>query len=623
MLGAMQDWELRVTALIDHAAQQHGSREIVTRYADGGEVRTDWAGVRRDALKMTQALRRLGIGKGDRIGTLALNHSRHLVTWYGAVGVGGVLHTINPRLFDDQLLYIANHAEVRVLLYDVQFQPIVDRLRGEWTSIEHYICFDSREGTLHFEDWIGTEDGQTEWAEGNEREPCMLCYTSGTTGNPKGVLYEHRSTVLHAMMAMQGDALAVNIRSVVLPVVPMFHAASWGLPWAGAAAGAKFVYCQNNDPASLCELMTREKVDMVAGVPTVWQMLFQYLDATGAELPPIKQMVVGGSKPPRAILERLMRHGVTIRQAWGMTETSPIATMSAEPWNWEELTFEQQLDVKCKPGIVPFGVEIRCVDLDDPNKVLPRDGKASGALQVRGPWVIKRYFKAEEDSVGEGQWFDTGDVATIDPDGRLTLTDRTKDVIKSGGEWISSAELEAAAIGHPAVAEAAAIGVYHPKWDERPILVVVKKPGAEVSGDDIKSFLSDKVAKWWLPDAVEFVDEIPHTGTGKISKKDLREQFAGYKLARVEPAGERRWHLRANSIWQPCRSKRRNSSPIRSPGSMRRGQCIRGWHEARTAISSTTTRRSATCSPTGGTCRSAWVRSSISMVCRERCGGVS
>jgi fatty-acyl-CoA synthase len=531
MLGAMQDWELRVTGLLDHAALQHGQREILTRYADGSEVRTSWAEVRRDALKMAQALRRLGIGEGDRIATLALNHARHLVTWYGAVGVGGILHTINPRLFDDQLLYIANHAEDRVLLYDAQFQPIVDRLKDRWTSIEHYICFDSGTHVPHFEDWIGAEDGNTRWAEGSERDPCMLCYTSGTTGHPKGVLYEHRSTVLHALMALQEGALALSERSVVLPVVPMFHAASWGLPWAGAAVGSKFVYCQPNDAEWLCDLMHREKVDIVAGVPTVWQSLFQHCDAKGMDLPPIKQMVVGGSKPPRAIIERLMKHGVRIRQAWGMTETSPIATTSCEPWNWDEMSFEQQLDTMCKPGIVPYGCEIRCVDLDDPNKELPRDGKSSGALQVRGPWVIKRYFKAEQDAVNDGQWFDTGDVAIIDPDGRLTLTDRTKDVIKSGGEWISSAELEAAAIGHPGVAEAAAIGVFHPKWDERPILVVVRKPGVETSAEDIKAFLSDKVAKWWLPDAVEFVDEIPHTGTGKISKKDLRDQFVGYKLA--------------------------------------------------------------------------------------------
>ena len=531
MLGAMQDWELRVTMLLDHADQQHGTREILTRYADGSEARTDWSGIRRDALKMTQALRRLGIGKGDRVATLALNHARHLVTWYGSAGVGGVLHTINPRLFDDQLEYIITHAEDRVLLYDALFQPIIDRLRDKLTCVEKYICFDSGEHATFFEDWIGAEDGNAQWAEGGERDPCMLCYTSGTTGNPKGVLYEHRSTVLHAMMALQQDALNITAQSNILPVVPMFHAASWSLPWAGAAAGAKFVYCQNSEPAWLCELMRREKIDVVAGVPTVWQMLFQHVDTTGSELPPFKTMVVGGSKPPRSVIERLMKHGVSIRHAWGMTETSPIATISSEPWNWQDMSFEEQLELKCKPGIVPFGVEIRCVDLDDYSKVLPRDGKTAGALQVRGPWVVKRYFKAEEDATGPDQWFDTGDVALIEPNGLLTLTDRTKDVIKSGGEWISSAELEAAAMGHPAVGEAAAIGAYHPKWDERPILIVVKKPGADVSGDDIKAYLADKVAKWWLPDAIEFVDAIPHTGTGKISKKDLRDQFRDYKLA--------------------------------------------------------------------------------------------
>ncbi len=531
MLGAMQDHELRVTSLLDHAALQHGSREIISRWVDGSETHTTWAGIRHDALKMTQALRRLGIGHGDRIATLAMNHTRHLVSWYGAVGVGGILHTINPRLFDDQLEYIANHAEDRVMLYDVQFQPIIDRLKAQWTTIEHYICFDSGTFAPHFEDWIGEEDGETSFASGSERDPCMLCYTSGTTGHPKGVLYEHRSTVLHAMMALQEDALGINARSIILPVVPMFHAAAWALPWAGAAAGAKFIFCQDNDPASLCELMTREGVSMVAGVPTVWQSLFQYIDATGIEFPAIKQMVVGGSKPPRAILERLMKLGVRIRQAWGMTETSPIATMSCEPWNWDLLSFEQQLDIMCKPGIVPFGVEIRCVDLDDPGQEVPRDGKTAGALQVRGPWVVKRYFKAEKDAVGEDQWFDTGDVALIEPDGRLIVTDRTKDVIKSGGEWISSAELEAAAMGHPGIAEAAAIGIFHPKWDERPILVAVRIAGRDVSAEELREFLADKIAKWWLPDAVEFVAEIPHTGTGKISKKDLRDQFRDYKLA--------------------------------------------------------------------------------------------
>ena len=534
MLGAMQDWEMRVTALLDHAALQYGGREIVSRYADGSETRTNWAGIRRDALKMTQALTRMGIGKGDRIATLAMNHSRHLITWYGAVGAGGVLHTINPRLFDDQLIYIANHAEDRVLLYDKLFQPIVDRLKPQWTSIEHYICFDDAEPSASldtsFERWIGAENGDVQWAPGGERDPCMLCYTSGTTGNPKGVLYEHRSTLLHTMAAMQPAMFNMDTRSALLPIVPMYHAASWGLPWVGAACGAKFVYMQNSDPAWACELMRRENVSHGAGVPTVWLSVFQHIDATGESLPPLQQVVTGGSAAPRFMIERLMKNDIRVSHVWGMTEMSPIGTIACEPENWDELDFDAQVDVKCKQGRTPFGVEIRTVDLDDRSRVLPRDGVTSGALQTRGPWIIKRYFKAETDAVVDGQWFDTGDVAVIYPDGTLQITDRTKDVIKSGGEWISSVELENAAVSHPAVAEAAAIGIFHPRWDERPLLVIVKKPDAQVSADEIQQFLVGKIAKWWLPDAVEFVDEIPHTGTGKISKKDLREQFRDYRL---------------------------------------------------------------------------------------------
>ncbi|MDL2352143.1 MAG: long-chain fatty acid--CoA ligase [Pseudomonadota bacterium] len=527
MLGAMQNWDLRVTHIIDHAAREHGTREILTHWADGSETVTTWAGIRDDALKMTQALRRLGVKPGERIATLAMNHSRHLVSWYGAVGVGGVLHTVNPRLFDDQLEYIANHAEDQVLLYDAAFQPLVDRMKPKWTTIKHYICYDNGE----FEQWIGAEDGDTQWAQGDERDPCMLCYTSGTTGNPKGVLYEHRSTMLHAITSVQPPIFDLDARSVMLPVVPMFHAASWGLPWGGAAAGIKFVFSAVNDPVVLCELMNREKVTHSAGVPTVWLSMFQHMDAAGVTLPTLRQAIIGGSAAPRFMIERLMRAGVNVAHAWGMTETSPIGTTGAKCWNWDLLSFDEQVDVKMMQGRVPFGVELRCVDLDDPAKVLPRDGQTSGALQVRGPWVIKRYFKAEADATVEDQWFDTGDVAILHPDGTLQLTDRTKDVIKSGGEWISSVELENAAMSHPAVAEAAAIGIYHPRWDERPILVVVTKTGAEVSADEIKTHLAVSVAKWWLPDAVEFVAEIPHGGTGKVSKKDLREQFRDYKLA--------------------------------------------------------------------------------------------
>ncbi|MFC4295420.1 long-chain fatty acid--CoA ligase [Novosphingobium tardum] len=534
-LGAMQDWSMRVTRLIDHAARETPDREIVTHWADGSETRTDWAGIRRDALKMTQALRALGIGQDDRIATLAMNHSRHLVSWYGAIGVGGVLHTINPRLFDEQLQYIANHAEDRVLIYDAAFAPIVARMKPQWTTIEHYICFDppasgGADYDLAFETWIAAQDGNTTWSDGDERDPCMLCYTSGTTGNPKGVLYEHRSTLLHAMAGIQPNSFDFDSRSVMLPVVPMFHAASWGLPWAGAMTGVKFVYSAVNDPAVLCDLIRREGVTHSAGVPTVWLGMFQHLDATGEGLGSLRQAIIGGSAAPRFMIERLMKAGIRVAHAWGMTETSPIGTVGAPSADWDHLDFDQKVDVVAKQGRPVFGVELRTVDLDDRTKVLDRDGVSSGALQIRGPWVIKRYFKAEEDAVDADNWFDTGDVAIIHPDGTLQLTDRTKDVIKSGGEWISSVELENAAVAHPAVAEAAAIGIYHPKWDERPILVVVRKPGAECCAEDIRSHLAGHVAKWWLPDAVEFVDEIPHTGTGKISKKDLREQFRDFVL---------------------------------------------------------------------------------------------
>ena len=531
MLGAMQDWTMRVTHVIDHAAREAPDREIVTRWADGSETRTNWQGIRTDALKMAQALQALGLRKGDKVASLAMNHSRHLVSWYGVAGMGGVLHTVNPRLFDDQLEYIVNHAEDRVMVYDAAFQPIVDRMRDRWTTVEHYICFDSGEHTTSFEDWIAAQTGDFQWVAGSERDPCMICYTSGTTGNPKGVQYEHRSTVLHAMAGLQPAAFNFSASSVMLPVVPMFHAASWGLPYAGAMAGIKFVFSAVNDPAVLHEMMLKEGVTDSAGVPTVWLAHFQYCDANGIDLPPLKAATIGGSAAPKFMIERLMKNGTRVQHAWGMTETSPIGTVGGPTHDWENLSLEERVAKTMKQGRPIFGVELRTVDLDDNTKVLPRDGETSGALQIRGPWVVKRYFKAEEDAVTEDGWFDTGDVGVLHPDGTLQLTDRTKDVIKSGGEWISSVELENAAVGHPAVAEAACIGMFHPKWDERPVLFVVKKEGADCSDRDVIDYLADKVAKWWLPDAVEFVDDIPHTATGKISKKDLRDRFADYKLA--------------------------------------------------------------------------------------------
>ncbi|MEC7162315.1 MAG: long-chain fatty acid--CoA ligase, partial [Pseudomonadota bacterium] len=532
-LGAMQDWSMRISHVIDHAAREAPDREIVTRWADGSETRTDWAGIRRDAKKMSQALQALGLGKGDKVASLAMNHARHLVSWFGVAGMGGVLHTCNPRLFEDQLEYIVNHAEDKVMIYDAAFQPIVDKMRDKWPTVEHYICFDSGEHTTSFEDWIGAQDGDFEWVDGDERDPCMICYTSGTTGNPKGVQYEHRSTLLHAMAGLQPAAFNFNASSVMLPVVPMFHAASWGLPYAGAMAGIKFVFSAVNDPAVLDEVMKTEGVTDSAGVPTVWLAHFQYCDANDLELPKLRAATIGGSAAPRFMIERLMKNGTRVQHAWGMTETSPIGTVGGPTGDWEQLTFDQKVEKTMKQGRPIFGVELRTVDLDDPSKVLPRDGESSGALHIRGPWVVTRYFKAEEDAIDAEGWFNTGDVAILHPDGTMQITDRTKDVIKSGGEWISSVELENAAVGHPAVAEAAAIGMMHPKWDERPVLFVVKQAGKEVTAEEVINFLSDKVAKWWLPDAVEFVDDIPHTATGKISKKDLRDRFSDYQLGVV------------------------------------------------------------------------------------------
>ncbi|MGK6355319.1 long-chain fatty acid--CoA ligase [Sphingomonas sp. DT-207] len=526
MLGGMQDFELRVMRLLDHAEREHGRQEIVSRWADGSETRTTWAGIARDARRLAQALERLGVKPGERVATLAMNHSRHLVAWYGVAGMGGIIHTINPRLFDDQLAFIANHAEDKVLLYDRAFAPIVEKMRPQWKTIERYVCFDHGE----FEALLDREDGDYAWIEGDEREPVMLCYTSGTTGNPKGVLYTHRSTVIHAITELQPAEFDLSTQSVAMPIVPMFHAVGWGLPWAGAAVGVKFVFSAVNEPKLLCELMNREKVTHSAGVPTVWFGMFQHMDATGEAPRHLKIVTIGGSAAPRAMIERLMGMGIRVNHAWGMTETSPIGTMGAPSPDWDDLSFEQQVDQVSKQGKVPFGVELRTVD--DEGNVLPRDGKSSGRLQVRGPWVIRQYFQdASGPCVDADNWFDTGDVAVLHPDGTMQITDRAKDVIKSGGEWISSVELENCAVGCVGVAEAAAIGVHHPRWEERPILLVVRKPGVEVTAEAIRVHLEQHVAKWWLPDEIHFVESLPHTATGKLLKTAIREQYKDFKLA--------------------------------------------------------------------------------------------
>jgi fatty-acyl-CoA synthase len=523
-LGAMQDFPLRIMRLMDHAEREHGSREIVAARADGTTVRTNWKTIADQARRIGQALERLGIQPGDRVATLAMNHDRHLASWFGVVGMGGVLHTLNPRLFDDQQAYIVTHAEDRVLLYDRAFAPIVERLKPRWPAIEHFIQFDSE-----FDDWLAAEDGDYRWHEGDEREPCGLCYTSGTTGNPKGVLYEHRSTVLHTMSVVAPDIFDLSATSVMLPVVPMFHAGSWCMPYAAAMTGMKLVICADNSPERLTRLFNEEGVTHSAGVPTVWLGMIEHVERTGSPLGKLRLVIIGGSSAPPATIHWFRERGIRVNHLWGMTEMSPVGTVGAPPANWDSMSEDERLAYMARPGRSMFGVELRVVD--DHGRVLPRDGVSAGRLQTRGPAVVKRYFKQEEDCVDEGQWFDTGDMAAIHPDGSIQITDRAKDVIKSGGEWISSIELENAAVGCPGVAEAAAIGIPHPKWDERPLLLIVRAKDSQLGESALREHLSRQVAKWWLPDAIEFVEELPHTATGKLSKKDLRDLYRDYRFA--------------------------------------------------------------------------------------------
>jgi fatty-acyl-CoA synthase len=522
LLNTMQDVELRVPRILDHAAREHAGRPIITRWADGRETRTDWAGIAHDARRLAQALERLGMRSGDRIATMAMNHAHHLVAWYGAMGMDGIVHPLNPRLFEDQLAFIIGHAEDRILLYDRAFQPLIDRLRPRCPTIEHYVVMDG-EGPGTLAELIGEEDGDYAWVDGPERAPCMLAYTSGTTGDPKGVLYTHRSSVIHALTVITPAIFNLSSRGIVLPVVPMFHAAGWGLPLAVPIAGASFVFSAVNEPAVLCDLMNRERVTHSAGVPTVWLGMFAHIDAGNPPPAHLQLASIGGSAAPRTMIERLMGMGMDVSHLWGMTETSPVGTAGQRPPEWDAMPRSAQLDRTEKQGQIPFGIELRIVD--DAGVELPRDGTSAGRLQCRGPWVVRRYYRAEADALDAEGWFDTGDVAVLHPDGTMQITDRIKDVIKSGGEWISSVDLENAAIGCPGVAEAAAIGIPHPHWDERPLLLVVRKPGATVDADAIRAHLAGQVAKWWLPDSIVFVDDLPHTATGKLLKTELRRRF--------------------------------------------------------------------------------------------------
>ena len=541
MQGLMMDTPLLISSLAEHAARNFRSREIVSITADNPLHRYTYGECFARAKQLANALDNLGLERGDRIATLAWNDYRHLETYYAVSGAGYVCHTINPRLFPEQLIFIINHAEDRWILTDVMFVPLLESFADQISGVEGFIIMTdeahmpqtSLKNVRCYETLIAAESSEYAWPVIDERSASALCYTSGTTGDPKGVLYDHRSTILHAYAANAPDVMSMSNRDCVLPIVPLFHVNAWGSPYTALMAGAKIVYPgpKMGDGETLYSLMESEGVTLSLGVPTVWLALLAYTDKTGKRLTSLERAVIGGAAVPRSMIQILRdKHDVEVRQGWGMTETSPLGVTNTIKAGLEGLNDDERLDLATKAGRGLFGIEMRIVD--DEGNELPWDGEAYGALQVRGPWVCKDYFKLEGAGGAhtDDGWFGTGDVATIDAEGYMAITDRTKDVIKSGGEWISSIELENAAMGHPAVAEAAVIGVAHPKWTERPLLVVVKAEGEDVSKDELLAFFDGKVATWWVPNDVVFVDELPHTATGKVKKIELREQFAEYRL---------------------------------------------------------------------------------------------
>ena len=541
MHGLMMDTPLLVSMILRHAERHHPNREIVSVTADNPLHRYTYADCCRRTRQLANALDKLELQEGDRVATLAWNDYRHLEMYYGVGGAGYVCHTINPRLFPEQIIFIINHAEDKWIFTDPMFVPLLEKITGHTPGVEGYVVMTNDENmpetrlknAVSYESLIGEESDEYEWPELDERAAVALCYTSGTTGDPKGVLYSHRSTILHAYAAVAPDVINLSNRDCVLPVVPLFHVNAWGLPYSALIVGAKLVFPgpKMGDGETLYGLLESEEVTLALGVPTVWLALLQYAAKAGKRMNKLQRTIIGGAAVPESMIREFQDdHDVIVHQGWGMTEMSPLGTLNSPKAGMESLTDDESIAIATKAGRGIFGCELKIVD--DDNNELPWDGVAYGALRVRGPWICNDYFKLEGKggSQMEDGWFDTGDVATIDANGYLAITDRTKDVIKSGGEWISSIEIENTAIGHPAVAEAAVIGVAHPKWTERPLLIVIRAEGQDPSKEEILAWFDGKIAKWWLPDDVVFVDELPHTATGKIKKVELRQQFADYQL---------------------------------------------------------------------------------------------
>ena len=539
MLGLMQKQQLLISSLIEFAERHHGEGEVVSRRVEGDIHRYTYKEVAARSRQVANALDGWQLGFSNRVATLAWNGYRHLELYFGVSGSGRVLHTLNPRLLPDQIAWIINHAEDSVLCFDMTFLPIVKAVHSRCPSVKHFVAMCDADqlpadcgipGLVSYEAWIGAQASTYEWPEFDENSASSMCYTSGTTGNPKAALYSHRSTLLHALSGALPDALGMSARDAVLPVVPMFHVNAWGLPYSAAMTGAKLVFPgPAMDGKSIYELIESEKVSFAAGVPTVWQMLLGHVQSQGLRFSTLTRTVIGGAAcPPSMITAFNDDYGVEVLHAWGMTEMSPLGTVCSLKNKHLSLTPEEKMKVRLKQGRGIFGVDMKIVNGE--GQELPWDGKTYGDLLVKGHWIISDYFKGEGASPLVDGWFPTGDVATIDADGYMQITDRSKDVIKSGGEWISSIDVENIAMGHPAVAMAACIGMKHPKWDERPIIAVVKKPGSTVSRDELIAFYDGKTAKWQIPDDVVFLEAIPLGGTGKMQKTKLREQLKDYKL---------------------------------------------------------------------------------------------